>query len=329
MTAQNPTRDNPAGDNPTDNNPTGDPAYRLFQQRFGRLRRSRQTETLLTFAAVILVFVTAATWTDFSPPRIAAGLPRIGEYFGKLFSIEPNPHSGPVAVLALPHLFGGVKQPQSIAYWFYRINVYAVLLWQTVQMAVLATALGFGAAFALSFPATHTLAGSRTVVFMTRRLLELMRTIPQVVLAFILVWPFGIGPLAGIVAIAVHTTGALGKLFVELNENADQRPVDGIRSAGGSWLAQIRYAVVPQVMPGFLSYALLRFEINVRSSTIIGFVGAGGIGQELKRVIGFNIYEEISAIVILILLIVVAIDLLSEQIRQRFIGAPSSTGATS
>jgi phosphonate transport system permease protein len=150
-----------------------------------------------------------------------------------------------------------------------------------------------------------------------------MRTIPQVVLAFILVWPFGIGPLAGIVAIAAHTSVALGKLFVELNENADLRPVEGIRSVGGSWPAQIRYGVVPQVMPGFLSYALLRFEINVRSSTIIGFVGAGGIGQELKRVISFNIYEEVSAIVILILLIVVAIDLTSERVRHRFIGSPS------
>jgi phosphonate transport system permease protein len=302
-------------------NPADDPTYRLFQKRFGALRRTRQAESLLTFAAVLLLFVVAATWTDFSPEQIAAGLPRVGEYFGKLFSIEPNPHAGPIAVLSLPHLFGGIKDPQSIAYWFYRINVYAALLWQTIEMAILATTLGFAAAFILSFPATHTFVGSRTVVFVTRRLLELMRTIPQVVLAFILVWPFGVGPLAGIVAIAAHTTGSLGKLFVELNENADQRPVEGIRSVGGSWLAQIRYGLVPQVMPGFLSYALLRFEINVRSSTIIGFVGAGGIGQELKRVIDFNISEEVSAICILILLIVVAIDLLSEQIRHRFIGA--------
>jgi phosphonate transport system permease protein len=302
-------------------NPVDDPAYRLFQQRFGALRRSRQTESLLTVATVILLFAAAAAWTDFAPAKIAAGIPRIGEYFGKLFSIEPKGSPVPLSVLALPHLFGGVREPQSFAYWFYRINVYADLLWQTIQMAILATALGFGAAFALSFPATRTFVGSRTIVFVTRRLLEILRTIPQVVLAFILVWPFGIGPLAGIVAIAAHTTGALGKLFCELNENADLRPVDGIRSVGGSWLAQIRYAVVPQVLPGFLSYALLRFEINVRSSTIIGFVGAGGIGQELKRVIGFNIYEEVSAICILILLIVVAIDLISERIRHRFIGA--------
>lgn len=302
---------------------TDDPAYRLFQQRFGALRRARQTESLLTVAAVVLLFVIAAAWTDFSPEKIANGLPRVGEYFGKLFSIEPKGSPAPISVLTLPHLLGGVKEPQSVAYWFYRIDVYATLLWQTIQMAVLATSLGFAAAFVLSFPATRTFVGSRAVVFVTRRLLEVMRTIPQVVLAFILVWPFGIGPLAGIVAIAAHTTGALGKLFCELNENADLRAVEGIRSVGGSWLAQVRYGVVPQVMPGFLSYALLRFEINVRSSTIIGFVGAGGIGQELKRVIGFNIYEEVSAIVILVLLIVVVIDLVSERVRHRLIGAPA------
>jgi phosphonate transport system permease protein len=303
-------------------NPIDDPAYRLFQQRFGALRRSHRIQSLLTLATIVLLFVIAAAWTDFSPEKIVNGIPRIGEYFGKLFSIEPRRNAAPVAVLALPHLFGGVKEPQSIAYWFYRIDTYLTLLWQTVEMAILATALGFGAAFALSFPATRAFVGSRLVVMLTRRLLEVMRAIPQVVLAFILVWPFGIGPLAGIIAIAIHTTGTLGKLFCELNENADPRPVESIRSVGGSWLAQIRYGVVPQVMPGFLSYALLRFEINVRSSTIIGFVGAGGIGQELKRVIGFNIYEEVSAIVILILLIVIAIDLASERIRHRFIGAP-------
>ncbi len=91
-----------------------------------------------------------------------------------------------------------------------------------------------------------------------------MRSIPQVVLAFILVWPFGIGPLAGILAIGIHSTGALGKLFSEVNENADMRPVEGMRAAGGNWLEAVRYGLVPQVLPGFLSYALLRFEINVR-----------------------------------------------------------------
>ena len=182
-------------------NPIDDPAYHLFQQRFGALRRSRQTESLLTVAAIILLFVVAAVWTDFSPEKIANGIPRIGEYFGKLLSIEPTRGADPVAVLAWPHLFGGVKEPQSIAYWFYRIGTYLALLWQTIEMAILATAIGFGVAFALSFPATRTFVGNRAIVFITRRVLEVMRTIPQVVLAFILVWPFGIGPLAGILAV--------------------------------------------------------------------------------------------------------------------------------
>jgi phosphonate transport system permease protein len=298
-----------------------DPAWQLFEQRFGAMRRARRMESALIFVILLLLFVVSAVWTDFSPVQILAGIPRIGEYFAKLFSIQPGQSAPPIAVLSWAHIFGGVKEPQSIAYWFYRFRVYATLLWQTIQMAILATVLGYCAAFALSFPAARTLTANRYVAFISRRLLEFMRTIPQVVLAFILVWPFGIGPLAGVLAIAIHTAGSLGKLFSELNENADLRPVEGIRSAGGSWLAQMRYGVVPQMLPGFLSYGLLRFEINVRSSTIIGFVGAGGIGQELKRVIGFNIYEEVSAICILILLIVVAIDLLSEQVRHRLIGA--------
>ena len=300
---------------------TADPVWQLFQQRFGALRRARRLESALILAILLLLIVVSAVWTDFSPAKILAGLPRIGEYFEKLFSIQPIRGAPPIAVLSWPHVLGGVKEPQSLAYWFYRIDIYARLLWQTVQMAILATILGYCAAFALSFPAARTLTASRGVVFAARRLLEVLRTIPQVVLAFIFVWPFGIGPLAGILAIAIHTTGALGKLFSELNENADLRPVEGIRSVGGSWLAQMRYGVVPQMLPGFLSYGLLRFEINVRSSTIIGFVGAGGIGQELKRVIGFNIYEEVSAICLLILLIVVAIDLLSARVRHRLIGA--------
>ena len=277
------------------------------------------TETLLTLAVIVLLYFVAAAWTDFSLEKVVAGAPRIGEYFAKLFSIQLKRSSPPIPVLSFDHLFGGVKQPQSIAYWFYRFDVYLRLLWQTIQMAILATALGFTGALILSFPATATLLPKRGVVFVIRRVLEILRSVPQVVLAFILVWPFGIGPLAGVLAIAIHTAGALGKLFSELNENADLKAVEGVKSVGGSWLAQMRYGIFPQVLPGFLSYGLLRFEINVRSSTIIGFVGAGGIGTELKRVISFNIYEEVSAMVILILLLVMLIDLGSAEIRKRFI----------
>ncbi|MEJ0020481.1 MAG: phosphonate ABC transporter, permease protein PhnE [Acetobacteraceae bacterium] len=299
---------------------TDDPAYRAFTARYAELRRARRVETVLVAAIFALLVVVAVVSTEFYPSQLLAGIPKIGEYFGKLFSIVPERGADPVPVLSPAHLFGGVKEPQSVAYWFYRIGTYATLLWQTIEMAVLATVMGFTGAFLLAFPAARNMTRNLAALWITRRLLEVARSVPQVVLAFIFVWPFGIGPLAGILAIGIHTAGALGKLFSEVVENADMRPVEGTRAAGGNWLECLRYGIVPQVLPGFLSYALLRFEINVRSSTIIGFVGAGGIGQEFKRVIGFNIYEEVSAIAILILLIVMLIDLASERIRARFIG---------
>jgi phosphonate transport system permease protein len=298
---------------------TEDPAYRLFEARFAALRRSRRTETLLALTILCLLVLVSVVSTEFYPSRFAVGVPKIGEYFAKLFSVVAERGADPVPVLALSHVFGGAKEPQSLVYWFYRIGTYATLLWQTIQMAVLATVIASTGAFILSFLAARNLARNRVILWFTRRLLEVMRSIPQVVLAFILVWPFGIGPLAGILAIGIHSTGALGKLFSEVNENADMRAAEGMRAAGGNWLEVVRYGMVPQVLSGFLSYGLLRFE-NVRSSTIIGFVGAGGIGQEFKRVIGFNIYEEVSAIAILILIIVMLIDLSSERIRARVIG---------
>src|SRR6516162_3108975 len=109
------------------------PAYRLFETRFADLRRSRRTETLLAVTIVGLLIVVSVVDTEFYPSRVLAGLPRIGEYFGKLFSVVPQRGADPVPVLAFAHLFGGVKEPQSIAYWFYRSGTYAILLWQTIQ----------------------------------------------------------------------------------------------------------------------------------------------------------------------------------------------------
>src|ERR1700760_4191133 len=120
---------------------TADPVWQLFEERFGALRRARRTESLLIFVILALLFAVSAVWTDFSPGKILEGLPRIGEYFAKLFSIQPSQNAAPIAVLSWSHAFGGVKEPQSIAYWFYRVNVYATLLWQTIQMAILATVL--------------------------------------------------------------------------------------------------------------------------------------------------------------------------------------------
>jgi len=192
-------------------------------------------------------------------------------------------------------------------------------------MAVLATLLGSAVSLLLAFPAARNIAPSDLIFNLTRRFLEALRTVPEIVYALIFVWAFGVGALAGILAIALHSAGANGKLFAEAIENADMKPWDGVTSAGGSWFAACRFAILPQVLPNFLSYLLLRFEINIRSASVIGFVGAGGIGEELYKVISFNYYEEISAIILLIILTVVSVDLLSERLRHAAIGRLEAT----
>ena len=275
-----------------------------FEAAYAQRRRARLTAWGLWVAVLVPALLASAWISDATPGNLVAGLPRAGEYFGKL-----------VPDLRWPVLFAGPAQEGSVAYWFYRLDSWAWLLFETSQMALLATLGGAVLAFLLCFPAAANLAPNRTVYVVCRRGLELFRTVPDIVYALILVWAVGVGPLAGILAIMAHTVGALGKLFAEVVENADMRALEGIRSAGGSWAQGVRYAILPQVAPNFLSYVLLRFEVNVRGATVIGFVGAGGIGQELYTVISFNYYQEISAILVLILLSVSAIDLLSERLR--------------
>jgi phosphonate transport system permease protein len=247
--------------------------------------------------------------SEFRPAALAAGLPRAGDYFARLL---PD--------LRWAALFGGWETEGSIAFWFYRLDKWALLLLETANMAALATLAGGVLALLLSFPAARNTAPNTWSYRLARRGLEAMRTVPEIVYALILVWAFGIGPLAGIIAIAAHTTGALGKLFAEAIENADMGPWDGVRAAGGSWAQACRFAVLPQVAPNMVSYLLLRFEINVRGASVIGFVGAGGIGQELYLVISQNYYEEISAIIVLVVLAVAMIDLLSDSVRRRLRG---------
>lgn len=272
-------------------------------------RRSRGLAGWSGGLVLLLCLAVSARVAEVYPSSLIGGVPRIGEYFYKL-----APH------LRADALFSGSRTDGSIAYWMYRIDSWLWLLFETSQMALLATLGGAALALLLCFPAAANLAPNRMIYILFRRGLELFRTVPDIVYALILVWTFGIGPLAGILAIGLHTVGALGKYFAEVVENADMRPWEGVIGAGGNWFQAVRYAILPQVLPNFLSYVLIRFEINVRGATVIGFVGAGGIGQELYTVISFNYYQEISAIIVLIILAVSAIDLLSEALRTRAIG---------
>ncbi|MGE0226720.1 MAG: phosphonate ABC transporter, permease protein PhnE [Acetobacteraceae bacterium] len=280
------------------------------QEAAFQARRRVRTLAGLGGGSVLLACLLVSAWiSEASPAAVLAGLPRMGDYFAKL-----------IPDLRLAVLFTGTETEGSLAYWMYRLDSWLWLLFETSQMAALATLAGAIGAGLLCFPAAANLAPNRAVYRSCRRLLELFRSVPDLVYALILVWTFGVGPLAGILAIALHTTGALGKLFAEVVENADMRPWDGVRAGGGTWAQCVRYAILPQVLPNFLSYVLLRFEMNVRGATVIGFVGAGGIGQELYTVISFNYYQEISAIIVLIILTVSLIDLASERLRTFAIG---------
>src|SRR5437868_2637230 len=140
------------------------------------------------------------------------------------------------------------------------------------------------------------------------------------VFALIFVIAFGLGPMAGVFALAIHSAGALGKQFAEIVENIDMKPLEGIRASGGNWFATMRFAVLPQVTAGFAGYSLLRFEINVREASVMGFVGAGGIGQELVVAIRKFYYSDVSAILLLIIATVFLIDIGTGWMRGRLFG---------
>ncbi|RFU13466.1 phosphonate ABC transporter, permease protein PhnE [Rhodobacteraceae bacterium W635] len=289
-------------------------AVHIFERHRAEMRASKRAMNILALV-IFLICLALSMWiSNFTPERLANGVPRIFEYFQ---TILPG--------LQWDVLFEGRNEagratPGSLTYWYTDFWTYMSLIWETILMAITASLLGAFGAFVLSFPAAHNFAPARWLHWVSRRFLEICRGIPEILLALILVFMIGIGPLAGVMAIAIHTVGALGKLFAEVNENASSRPVEGIAATGGTWVQQMLYGVVPQVTPNFTSYALLRFEINVRASSIIGFVGAGGIGQELNRVISFYSDDRVLAVLILVVLTVTVIDLISERLRLGFIG---------
>lgn len=198
---------------------------------------------------------------------------------------------------------------------------YLPALVETLNIAAVSTLIGGLAAVMLSLLATRGLARWPRLIWLFRRIMDVMRAIPEIVIALVLIFVLGGGPVPAMLAIIVHTAGALGKLFSEVNENADLKPVEGLASVGAGWMQRMWLGVVPQVAPNWLSYALLRFEINVRASAILGFVGAGGIGQELRVAIswGTGRYDAAAAIFILLFLTIVAIDQLSSRWRDRLV----------
>lgn len=204
--------------------------------------------------------------------------------------------------------------PPNFSQWRFYLQEMVV----TLQIALWGTALSVLSAIPLSLMASANIV-PRWVYQPVRRLLDACRAINEMVFAMLFVVAVGLGPFAGVLALWVHTTGTLAKLFSETVEAIDPQPVEGIRATGASALSEIVYGVLPQVFPLWVSYTLYRFEANVRSASVVGMVGAGGIGVVLWEIIrGFQ-YAETCAVMLIIILTVSAIDLISAYIRKHLI----------
>lgn len=211
-------------------------------------------------------------------------------------------------------VFGAEFFPPNFHQWRFYLDELLV----TIQLALWGTVLAV--IFAIPF---GILSSSNVapvwVVQPVRRMMDALRAINEMVFAMLFVVAVGLGPFAGVLALFVHTTGVLAKLFSEAVEAIDPRPVEGIRATGAGPLAEVIYGVIPQVLPLWVSYSLYRFESNVRSATVVGMVGAGGIGVVLWEAIRGFYFAETCAVMIMIIVMVSLLDVISSQLRKLFI----------
>ncbi|TWA96050.1 phosphonate ABC transporter, permease protein PhnE [Bradyrhizobium stylosanthis] len=268
-------------------------------------RRLRLLLGAVIFAAALLL---AAIGAEVNLRTLFAHFGNFVSYFDRILTLE-----------------NGQRVWTDFGEWLWGWRKWLKMLGETLLISYVGTLIGAIFAFALNFFAAENTSPAPWLRFVVRRLLEFARTVPGIVFALVFVIAFGLGPMAGVLAIAIHSTGALGKLFSEIVENADMKPVEGIRSTGASWLSCMRFAIVPQVTAGYASYALLRFEINVREASVMGFVGAGGIGQELVVAIRKFYYSDVSAILLTIVVTVFIIDITTGWLRGRLFGKEART----
>ena len=192
---------------------------------------------------------------------------------------------------------------------------------ETINIAAVSTLVGALLGLVLSLLSTRGLAKWPRLIPVFRRIMDIMRALPEIVIALVLIFILGGGPIPAMIAIAFHTAGALGKLFSEVAENADLKPVEGLASVGANWSQRMMLGVIPQVAPNYLSYTLMRFEINIRASAILGFVGAGGIGYELRNAMTFGMgrFDLAAAIFVLLFLTIVFFDQISSFYRNKLV----------
>ncbi len=244
------------------------------------------------WAALAAALLAGLWWSDATPARLWAGL-------GKLGWLVPH---------MLPPSHGG---------W---LGDFLWALLESVAMALLGTLAAAVAAVPLGFLGARNVVGAWVLHVLSRRLFDGLRGVDALIWALIFVSVVGLGPFAGVLAIAMADLGTFAKLFAEAVEYVDDRPVEGVRATGAGALQVLRFAVLPQVLPVWLSTVLYYFESNVRSATILGVVGAGGIGHQLSDRIRVNDWDQVAFIVLLILGAVALIDALSRAVRRQALG---------
>jgi phosphonate transport system permease protein len=254
------------------------------------LRKRMQTVTVIV--SLVGLFLFGVVWLGFSFEKLATGISRLGVIIGLMFP--------PTAGSLLPLYLKGLAE--------------------TLAIALLGTMLAAIIAFPLAFLAAKNIVAQRVIHFLSRRFLDTIRGVDTLIWALIFINVVGLGPFAGILAVAMSDIGSFGKLFSEAIETADTKPIDGVTSTGGSTLHQIQFGIVPQVLPIILSQVLYYFESNTRSATVIGIVGAGGIGLYLSNEINQQNWDHVAFLIIMILITVAIIDWISSRLRFAIIG---------
>jgi phosphonate transport system permease protein len=252
---------------------------------------------LAVLALIIGVAVVAIMRLEFSFARLGSGLGQLGTFLGLM--IPPSPGT--------------------------QLWTFLHALAETVAIAFLGTLLAAILAFPLGFLAARNVTTQRIVQFMTRRFSDSIRGIDTLIWALIWINVVGLGPFAGVLAIMTSDIGSFSKLYSEAIEAIDRKAQEGIASTGGSRAQEIRFGIVPQVMPVLISQTLYYFESNTRSATIIGIVGAGGIGLHLAEMIRTFEWDRVAFIILMVLVTVAIIDAVSSRLRLGLVGRSAST----
>lgn len=298
----------------------------LSVERHWRELASRRRLYTIASVAFMVIAMSGSLWfaNESSAGKFWDRLPHLFDFVGQLLPRDGWEVWRALFDLASPYEDGSLKYnyPEGRVYFTEALYVpeYVYLMVETLNIALVSTLIGFSLGFLLCFLAASNLVTQRWLRFSVRRFMEIVRAFPEIVIAGFFLAVLSLGAVPAIIAVSIHTIGALGKMFYEVVENADMRPDEGLRAAGANWSERVWFGIVPQVMPNFLSYSLLRLEINVRASTIIGAVGGGGIGEALRLSISQTHEAKTLAIVLLLLLTIIAVDQFSAWLRRKLVG---------